>query len=102
GPLPAHPRDPVTVQAGAVDQVAGLHVPRRALDHQPAAVGVDGGDLRPQEDFAVALADAFGQPPADLAVVDDAGLGDVERPDPGGVRLQLAQPGLVDHLAGDP
>ena len=38
---------------------------------------------------------------ADLAIVDDAGLGNVDRTDAGGMRLELGQAVLVDLRAVD-
>src|SRR5262249_23602371 len=53
------------------------------------------------EDLAAPLLYACGQSPADLVVVHDAGLGDVNRPQPRRVWLQLGQTAWVDHLAPD-
>ena len=50
--------------------------------------------------LAVAFADALGQSLADLLVVDDTRLGDMDRLDPGRVRLQLLESVRADDLAG--
>ena len=82
GLLAAHRRHAIAVQPGAVDDLAGLDVAGSGrddrLDHCGARVFVTRAR---GEHLAVALADALGQPLADLRVVDDARFGDVDRLD---------------------
>ena len=95
------PRDAVGVQAGAVDQLPRGEVAGGGDDGHAVGVVPHRRDAGAEDDLAAGLADPLGQPLAHLPVVDDAGLGDVDRLDAGGVRLQLRQPGLVDQRAVD-
>ena len=68
-------------------------------DDDAVAVLAHAGDAGRHEHLAVAFAHPLGQPLADLAIVDDARLGNVDRADAGGVRLELGQAVLVDLRA---
>src|SRR5262249_3751555 len=70
-------------------------------DHARAVLA-EPGDACRREDLAVALPDVLGQALADLAIVDDARLGHVDRADASRVRLKLGEPVRVNDRTVDP
>src|SRR5437764_1505109 len=101
GVTAAEPGQSVGVQSPAVDHAAGTHWPRRRLQHdRPGAVVTEPRYPRPAQDPVACGRHQLGQLLADAAVIDDAGLRDVDGAQPaGGVGLQLAEPLRTDQLA---
>ena len=95
-----HLGDSVGMQAGTVDQHAGLHDTRRTVHFDDAAALVDGLSRRSGADLHTLPGQDSAQRVAHFRVVHDAGGWHVEAGDSFGMRLELAQSSAVE--AGHP
>ena len=122
--------DAVAVKAGAVDDLFGREFARGGLDDdalggRTGAAGrdtgrasgtrstagqassgtqgvvADGGGAGRSDDAAAALGDDLRKAAGDLAVIDDAGFGDVDAGEADAVRLELADLFRADAVADD-
>ena len=83
--------DPVTVEAGAIDQALGLDGASRSIEHGLARAFDDGADFASRQDLAAAPSNEFGIFLCDDSIIRDAGTRDHHGGNTGAVRLDLAQ-----------
>ena len=83
--------DAVAVQSAAIDQSLCVHLAGVGLERDAVGADVDGDDAGIGADFSAAFADHTGVGAGDMAVIDDAGFGNVKPGDAANVRLVAGQ-----------
>ncbi len=93
-----HLRDDVRLQAAAVDQMFGAVIAAGGLQDDFLGTIEDAHDPLGQTNVAAGVANFLGVSRGDFFVIDDAGFGNVETFDAGGVGFDFFQPFRPDNF----
>ena len=97
-PPPIILRDDVRLQAAAVDQMFGAVIAAGGLQDDFLGTIEDAHDSLRQTNVAARVTNFLGISRGDFFVIDDAGFGNVETFDAGGVRFEFFQPLRPDNF----